>query len=521
MLAPQVVSALKAGLALAGLLFFLADRWAARTGRLAWLTAHRDDLLMGLGLLALLGWWDFQSPTSSRFHRHELFHYYLGAKYQAELGYTRLYKCAALAEAEQGARATVEARWIRNLETNVIEPGRVVLANAGECTTRFSPARWQAFSLDVEWLRAQLPADRWRALFIDHGYNATPVWTMAGTALANLCPAGSDRIRWLARIDLGLLLALWGLAWWAFGWRAACVAALWWGTNHPARSHWTAGAFLRADWLLLLVASVAFLRKGWSLLGGMALGYAILLRIFPGFLAVGYVFAEGARMWQAHTWRPSPGFLRFAGGMALSLILLVPLASWVNSGRMLDLDAWRDFTQNSRKHLGQTSTNRMGLKVVVAFDPETRVSQTKDLWLDGPWDAWYAARARTFEQRKPLFWLVVAAFLVLLARAAAGREPWVALILGAGLLPIAFELSGYYYAFFLIFGLLWTRHALVGPLLLAVSALGWMGVATLDQTDEVFLVHSLLVVSFTLVTTAVLARRSVEHSTSALTSTTR
>jgi hypothetical protein len=35
------------------------------------------------------------------YHRWEQFHYFLGAKYFPELGYTRLYQCTAVAEAEQ------------------------------------------------------------------------------------------------------------------------------------------------------------------------------------------------------------------------------------------------------------------------------------------------------------------------------------------------------------------------------------------------------------------------------------
>lgn len=503
----QTVSALKASLALAGLLILLADRWAARTGRARWLRSRRDDILLGLGVLALLGWWDFAWPFG-RFHRHEFFHYYLGAKYQAELGYTRLYQCAALAEADRGNRAAVEARWIRNLETNEIEPGHIVLADAAACADRFTPDRWRAFGDDVEWLRRQFESERWRPLFIDHGYNATPVWTMAGTTLANLAPADSGFLRWLARIDVVLLLGMWGVLTWGFGWRAACVAALWWGTNHLARAHWTAGAFLRADWIMLLAASVALLRKGWAFASGVAFAYAALLRIFPGFLVAGCFLAEMSRMWRAPTWRPSSEFVRFTGGAALAVVLLVPLASCVESGRALDLQAWRDFARNSRKHLGQTSTNRVGLPVVVAFDPNTRVGRTRDRWVDAPWEAWYAARARTFEARKPVFWTLIVVFVILLWRATAGRPAWEAMILAAGLVPIALELSSYYYAFFLLFGLLCDRHAWMGPLLMTVSVLGWLGPALLDMDDEVFLVHSVLVVSFAFATSLLLGCRS-------------
>lgn len=509
MLDSQLISTLKAGLAVAGTLLLLLDWWLRRTGRTVPGARWRRDLLAVLGILAVLGWWDFRSPLGPRLHRHEFFHYFLGAKYQAELGYTRLYQCVALAEAQTADAALVRARWIRNLETNVIEPGHVALADAeAVCPARFTPDRWQAFLHDATWFREQVEPDRWRALFVDHGYNATPVWTMAGTALTNLGVASSSFTRALARLDVVLLLGLWGVVWWGFGWQTACVAALWWGTNHPARAYWTGGALLRADWLLLVVVAIASLRRGFPALSGAALGYAALLRIFPGALALGYVLVEGWRMWQTRTWRPSKPFVHFTLGMALSVAVLVPAASWVNGQRLLDLEAWQSFAQNSQKHLSQTSTNRMGLKVLVAFDPATRVSQVRELWQDSPWDAWYEARARTFERRQPIFWGLVAAYLVLLAFACRGQDPWIALVLASGLLVMAFELSSYYYAFFLIVGLLWSRHAWAGPLLVGASALGWGGAAALDTTDEVFLVHSVLVavVAFVL-PVALLARR--------------
>ncbi len=40
-----------------------------------------------------------------------------------------------------------------------------------------------------------------------------------------------------------------------------------------------------------MVAAVAYLKKGRPWLGGMALGYAAMLRIFPGLLAAGPVAA--------------------------------------------------------------------------------------------------------------------------------------------------------------------------------------------------------------------------------------
>ena len=54
------------------------------------------------------------SATSNFYHRWEFFHYYLGSKYDRELGYERLYHCAAVAQADSGQANEVRARKLRD-----------------------------------------------------------------------------------------------------------------------------------------------------------------------------------------------------------------------------------------------------------------------------------------------------------------------------------------------------------------------------------------------------------------------
>ncbi len=56
-------------------------------------------------------------------HYHEFFHYYLGSKYFAELGYTGLYDCVVVAELNAGRGDEVSGRWIRDLTTNELGRG--------------------------------------------------------------------------------------------------------------------------------------------------------------------------------------------------------------------------------------------------------------------------------------------------------------------------------------------------------------------------------------------------------------
>jgi hypothetical protein len=503
----QGVTLAKVAIAATAAVVLAHDAWSRKRQGSPPPSRPTPPLLALLGLLSLAAWWNFgQFHFNTYVHHHEFYHYLLGAKYQAELGYTRLYRCVAVAQSEMGQSTEVNGRWVRDLETNELRPGTEVLADPTACTSHFAPDRWERFKADVGYFRRRMSDRKWNEVQMDHGYNATPVWTMAATLLTNLAPASRGSLLALALIDPVLLLVMWLVVARTFGWPTAAVALVWWGTNFPGRFYWTGGALLRADWLLFTVLAVCLARRGRMTASGFSLGYAALLRIFPGFLAAGLAASEAWSMWTRRSLQPSREFLQFAGGLALAGALLVPAASLVNSGRLVDLDAWRAFAANSRKHLASTSTNRMGLKVAVSFDPGTTVERVKDLWIDSPWDAWYSARARTFDARRPLFYAILCAYLLALLLAARRQPPWIALVLGTGVLVFGFELTCYYYVFITLFGLLWPTHRWAGASLCALAAATNIPTALSDATDLVFLANSVLCLLFVACLTAAIAR---------------
>ena len=500
------VSAAKAVLAFAGAVLVCWDAWTGPSKGPRKRTAFRDRTLIATAVLALAGWWNFGLfHYPGYIHWHESFHHFLGSKYQRELGYTRLYRCVAVAEAEAGAASDVTARWIRNLETNAIEPASTALDDPSACTRHFSAERWREFAHDTHYFKGRVAAHSWRVFQMDHGYNATPVWTMTGSILTNLGPASDGLVLALALLDPMLLALMWLLIWRTFGWKPACVAAIWWGTNYAARFYWTGGAFLRADWLVWMVVAVALAYRGRMFLSGAALATSALLRLIPGILACGLVLREAARMWRERTWRPSREFTAFVGGAAVATSVLVVSSSLVNTGHLLDVSGWNALWENSRKHLADTGVNRTGLRVLVAFDPDTRMSQLQDLWVDGPLDVWYAARRRTFEARAPLFWIAVAGFVALLTRAVSRRPPWQALVLAVGLLPIIGEPTSYYYMFLLLYGLVVTEAPWAGAALCIAACLTSLPPAYFSMMDEAFVLISLIVVALVVVVTALLA----------------
>ena len=464
-----------------------------------------DSALGMLALVALLSWWNF-----GRFHFpdylqvHEHFHYYLGSKYFPELGYTRLYDCAATADVEAGFARDVSQRWVRNLTTNVMEKGaRIVRDPAGVCTSHFSSERWAEFKRDIEWFRAHRTPDLWRASQIDHGYNATPVWGVAGRLLSQTGPASTSRLTALSLLDPLLLAIMWAFVYWAFGWRAMCVAMIFWGTYYPARFIWTGGAFLRADWLALSTIGICLVKRGRMAAGGFALTYGALLRIFPGFIVVALGLQALVTMWRKRTFALEQSHRRFAAGCLVALALLVPASAVVVGGGLRGgIDAWQGFIANSEKHLSTPFTNNMGLKVLVSFDARSREAVVAPYWLDSPWDTWRAARQTVFERRQPVFWVLVALFVVLLTFAVQKSTDSVALIMGVALVPVALQLSCYYYAMLLIFGLLSRSTPWVGIALCALSAASGLVPGPLEFNDDMYAVLSLLAVGFVTMVTA-------------------
>src|SRR5439155_268599 len=87
----------------------------------------------------------FHVHYKSPIHWHETFHYFMGAKYLPELGYTRIYEATWVAGRELGAFAPI--RRVRDLATYALRD--VASIDAAAVRARFAPARWQAFKRDL------------------------------------------------------------------------------------------------------------------------------------------------------------------------------------------------------------------------------------------------------------------------------------------------------------------------------------------------------------------------------------
>ncbi len=507
LLAPRRVGSLKAGIALAGAALLAWTAWDRRHPEVRRRKRLQGGLLLGLGLAAGLGWWNFGAFNHPGFgHPSDTFHYYVGSKYFPELGYQRLYLCAAVADVEAGLRSQVAGRSLRDLASNQLVSAAVAIEHPETCRASFSPERWAAFARDIGWFRSHVPPRRWQAMQTDHGYNATPLWTALGGWLGSRVPASDSSILALRLIDPLLLAGMWGAVAFSFGWRGACVAALYWGTNYPAQYGWTGGSFLRQGWLVASVLALCALRRGRSATAGALLALATGLRVFPIFVVAALAVKALVAMLPARRVTLAPDHRRLAAGALVAAGALFALSLLAGEGAR----AWNAFIADSRAHLATPLRNYVGLATVVSYTPNVSLAGSRDLSPEDPYDAWKNARRSAAAERRWIFLALVAGYLVLLARAAAHQPDWVVGVLGMGFIFMAAELTCYYSAGLLAFGLLWPRRPSIGIALCVLSAAGWWIAGSGRGWDEIFTAISLASVIFVVWATALLGRSASE-----------
>jgi hypothetical protein len=442
-------------------------------------------------VLAFGVYFDFGNPNtrySEYYHRHELYHYYLGSKYFKEVGYTRLYECTLIAEVENGRLDQVKNREVRDLRVNLIKPvsETYILKDPDQCKKHFTPERWTTFKREIDWFYHSAAGSYWEGMQKDHGYNPPPVWTMTGKFFGSFHEAGDSFFKVLASIDVLLHLGIVLLFRWAFGWRVMAVATVFWGANAPADFYWTGGAFLRQDWLFFLVAAVCCARKRYFFLAGFALTWSALLRIFPGVFIAGWAIIMGLYLLESIRRGPkkipgdnAPKWLRYIhpdhrrviAGCVLAIATLVPASIAV-----CGIESYKEFYSHTLKtHQNTPLTNHMGLESMVVHNWDGRMRFGRDDNLSDPFEGWKKGRIERFHKMKPVFLAIVfAVFAWTVWALRRTRLLWVGTALSLPIVMCLTNLTCYYYSMFIIGAVLVTVRPQLGVPYLVASGLGKM-----------------------------------------------
>lgn len=381
-LSPQFLEAAKYALPLLGLLFI---------GLFAAFRAPRHDFWRGL-VLAALFWttlgaaycYSHDGWTTRRYlNAYEFFHYYLGSKYAAELGYSDLYESALVALKETGRRDLPAT--VRDLKAGRPVGQKEALAKAETLKAKFSPARWEEFKGDVRFFRNSFRgAQGWNKMMNDKGYNPAPMWTLAGGTLANLVPTSSPRgMMALALIDVGLMITAAGCVVWAFGPRTAIFLAFVLFTQYVTSHTHMKASFMRMDWIMFLLIAACMIKKQHWKTAGFLLGWAACSRIFP----IIFAFGIGAKLLldlliDRRINRQYLACLVTCG----ATILFFAFASWLYTSTAY----WQEFLTKIADHNDDISPWRVGFKYVWLLSCRgSGAGSLAQMYTD--WSTWYHA----------------------------------------------------------------------------------------------------------------------------------
>jgi hypothetical protein len=451
-LTPSVVDALKLVLVLAAIAA-VASRRPPRQS------------LVAVAVLAALAYFDFGAFHRPSFvHEHDVFHYYVGARYFPELGYDALYDCAAAAEAEAGFTSRIELRAQRDLRTNALIQGKDVLGRGAECRARFTDERWSLFTRDVRSFASRRDVHDWHRVLKDHGFNATPAWIAASVPFSRwVSGPAAAAAPLVAALDPLLLVLAFAALYWAFGREITCLAIVAFACNPLSEFAWIGGAFLRQLWLAALLGGIALLARRRAAAAGVALALAALLQLFP--IVCLASLAAAALVWFRLEKKIDPLARRALLSAALAIEIAAPASAWI-SGRP---NAWSAFAENTAKHAATPSANLVGLPALLSFRPSTRADVLFDEQAVDPFARIRAARRENFAPLRPLHWIAALAAVVMILRSLRGareRSPvWWASALGIVLVPVLLETSSYYTSFLALAVVLAheRRHVIADP----------------------------------------------------------
>jgi hypothetical protein len=456
---------MKAGLALGAAALSIYETKLVSENRAP---AHRwsKGVALTLAVMSIGAYFRFGDPGAPRFyHGHELFHYYLGSKYGRELGYELIYRCVAVAQADSGQGNEVRARKMMDLETDLIVPATIALDHPEACRERFTPERWTSFVSDVSMFRRSSSLWYWNNMQTDHGYNPPPVWTMMGHLWSSLHSPTEGYLQFLASFDVILIACMFVAIAWAFGWRVFTIAAIFWGCQAAADYYFTGGAFLRQDWLFLLVSSACLAKKRHYALAGAAFAYSTLLRVFPGLLLTGWIVVAGAHLWRHK--RIAPSHLQVMLGGFVATVALVSASAAVAGP-----SSYPAFYKHILVHNHTPLTNNMGLETILSQSYTGRQEFAANDKLVDPFERWESMRRDRLSAFRPFHLVVLAALgIAFVAVVRRVRSLWVALALSLVFVVSMVELTNYYYSLFILAALLSRLRPMVEQWILAVAGM--------------------------------------------------
>jgi hypothetical protein len=370
-------------------------------------------------------------------HLHDSYHYLLGAKYYAELGYDQLYVCTAQATSRARVPDSTDARDLRNDRSVRVRD----LRDEPSCRARFSPARWEEFQSDLD-VFLDIEAYTVRRVVRDRGYNGAPLQAFIAGSIANAIPLDYATLSLVTLFDVFSLCLMLAVLCQAFGWRIGLLCALLFFTEYVDRFLIIGGSFMRYQWLAALGLGIAWLKEERYGRAGAALAVASALNVFPVLFAGAMVVKAAVDLVRRRGLsRPQK---RFFGGALGAGALCLALGAAHAGG----LDNYVQFAEAMRVHNAAGRVPGFGVGIKYDFVPSA-------------WDGSLSGkkRERALREMRPVIAVCAGILLLLLA----ALVPLLDDVEGAVLCGFAglfcvFGPTGYYFAFAALLVLVWHRR---------------------------------------------------------------
>jgi hypothetical protein len=435
---------------------FLSKRWAPhRVVTLATLSLCAATALGSYYHFGMLQFGDHAKARRTFVHTFDMRHYFPLAKYFRELRYDGLYLASLAAYTDNTPDFTADQLAqvrVRDLRTSEIRSASELTSELPGIRSRFTAERWVEFKRDMKYFSDTMGRDDYLGSLADHGGNATPAWILSAFLIFKNAPASELTLTLAGLIDPVLVLFFFLVLARTFGTRVMLyVMVIWGATDFYTFTANFAGSTLRQDWLVALGLGVCAIKRKRPGLGGALIAYSGLIRAFPAMAVLFFMvplawFAFDHLLWKKRLpslaeWRACQRpALRACFGAAVCVVTLVALTS-VMFGFA---GSWMAWQEKIGHHATDPSTNNVGLRNVLAFDPDFSAERLIAKHQAAPDAEWVRTQRVTFADRSPLFYgilLVVSALALLACR---GRSLEQAALMGLLLVPFYFYPSNYY-----------------------------------------------------------------------------
>lgn len=388
-------------------------------------------------------------------HTFDMRHYFPLAKYFRELRYDGLYLASLAAYLDNTPDVTADQLGqvrVRDLRTSEIRSASELASELSEIRSRFAPERWDEFKRDMKYFSDTMGRDDYLGSLADHGGNATPAWILSAYLIFKNAPASEVTLTLAGLIDPVLVLCFFLVLARTFGTRVMLyVMVIWGATDFYTFTANFMGSTLRQDWLVALGLGVCAIKRKRPCLGGALVAYSGLIRAFPAMAVLFFMvpmawFACDHLLWKKHLpslaeWRACQRpALRACFGAAVCVVTLVALTSV-----MFGLGgSWMAWQEKIGHHATDPSTNNVGLRNVLAFDPDFSAERLIAKHQVAPDAEWVRTQRWTFADRSPLFYGILLVVTALALLACRGRSLEQAAVMGLLLVPFYFYPSNYY-----------------------------------------------------------------------------